>query len=996
MDEVAYLPAQCPRCGKTLPRDAAEGLCPACLVAAGSETISGDTYADTPTMMSMPGEHSESTPDLQRLEQGQQWGPYRIGRLLGKGGMGEVYEAEHIETGRRLALKVLRSRLHHADDRARFLREGQLAASISHPHTVYIFGSEEISGSPVISMELLPGGTLKDQVVDRGPLPPTEAVSAILDIIGGLDAAQAAGVLHRDIKPSNCFVDEEGAVKVGDFGLSISTLARDIHHDLDTSTFQGTPQFAPPEQLRGEPLDVRADIYAVGATLYYLLTGQPVFDAKDLRELFQRVHSDSPKNPRTIRRDIPSGLAELVLQCLSKTPPERPASYAELANRLRPFAASDVTPAGLGLRLVAGMMDSMLVALPLSLWIAATGATLTDASNMQTVSSWSWTLNFAYFLVLEGFSGASPGKRLFGLRVVSATHSKATMWRVAVRTLIYFIPNVLITGGLLWAGGGDNSIVRALVGFVMLSVMFSTARRSNGFAGVHEVFSDTRVVSRSDAGERRVGMTLQTAPSIATATPTHGEMRVGPYSVVSEMALNDGRLLLALDPILRRHVWIRTLAPGTPAISAARRDLSRSGRLHWLTGRRSADENWDAFEAPSGEALVVQPKSTEWSQAKLQLLDLTEELSDAAKDGTLPRLDLDRLWLRSDGRLVLLDFPAANIEQDVNARGLTPGEFLSAIAARSLSVASTAGSLPLSARVLLQQWAKAKIPSIEEARASLAGVARVPNRVSRWRRAVPIALAASPIVLLTAFALLVLPTLYGFMNRNSEMFSLLEILHRPTVPPDSRLNDPEIRNAYETYLVGRYGETLRDDRFWNSPIMKRLIDRRPTAEDLLARHPQVSPEELAQATAVVEAERARMGRRRGSNEDISAVASPIIGALAMISVLFVLGLSILSSLIVAGGFVTRAMGLAVVTRDGSEMNRLRSLTRLLVAWSPAIAWLIYLLASPKIQGYVPAAAAQVSLAAIALGIVALGAIWAIVKPGRGLHDRLVGTWVVPR
>ena len=116
----------------------------------------------------------------------------------------------------------------------------------------------------------------------------------------------------------------------------------------------------------------------------------------------------------------------------------------------------------------------------------------------------------------------------------------------------------------------------------------------------------------------------------------------------------------------------------------------------------------------------------------------------------------------------------------------------------------------------------------------------------------------------------------------------------------------------------------------------------------------------------------------------------------MISVLFVLGLSILSSLIVAGGFVTRAMGLAVVTRDGSEMNRLRSLTRLLVAWSPAIAWLIYLLASPKIQGYVPAAAAQVSLAAIALGIVALGAIWAIVKPGRGLHDRLVGTWVGPR
>ena len=140
-------------------------------------------------------------------------------------------------------------------------------------------------------MELLPGGTLKDRVAAEGPLPPAVAVSAVLDIIGGLDAAQAAGILHRDIKPSNCFVDSDGSVKVGDFGLSISTLARDVH-DSSRRGFEGTPQFAAPEQLRGEPLDVRADIYAVGATLYYLLTGQPPFEARDLRELV-RVVSES-------------------------------------------------------------------------------------------------------------------------------------------------------------------------------------------------------------------------------------------------------------------------------------------------------------------------------------------------------------------------------------------------------------------------------------------------------------------------------------------------------------------------------------------------------------------------------------------------------------------------------------------------------------------------------------------------------------------------------
>src|SRR5262245_24477144 len=139
-----------------------------------------------------------------------------------------------------------------------------MAASISHPHTVYIFGSEEIFGTPVIAMELATGGTLKDRVASKGPLAPTEAVAAILDIIGGLDAAQSVGILHRDVKPSNCFLDSEGSVKVGDFGLSISTLARDVHEQLATG-FEGTPQFAAPEQLRGEPLDVRADIYAVGA-----------------------------------------------------------------------------------------------------------------------------------------------------------------------------------------------------------------------------------------------------------------------------------------------------------------------------------------------------------------------------------------------------------------------------------------------------------------------------------------------------------------------------------------------------------------------------------------------------------------------------------------------------------------------------------------------------------------------------------------------------------
>src|SRR2546421_10153125 len=145
-----------------------------------------------------------------RLTAGQIFGPYRIVRLLGQGGMGEVYEAEHREHGRRLALKVLKHALTGPQDRSRFLREGRIAGSINHPNCIYVYGTDVIDGIPAIAMELASGGCLKDRVEQSGPLPPAQAVDAMLQAIAGLEAAHAAGILHRDIKPSNVFVDNAG------------------------------------------------------------------------------------------------------------------------------------------------------------------------------------------------------------------------------------------------------------------------------------------------------------------------------------------------------------------------------------------------------------------------------------------------------------------------------------------------------------------------------------------------------------------------------------------------------------------------------------------------------------------------------------------------------------------------------------------------------------------------------------------------------------------
>src|SRR6188472_501186 len=149
----------CPQCGAALPADAPAGLCPACLMSGGipSQIDPGATVLiEKPKRRDLP-------------QVGETFGAYRIERELGHGGMGAVFAAEHLESGRRVALKVLSRQLDSPEARARFLREGRLAASISHPNSVYVFGTEEIDGTPAIAMELVSGGTLQDRVKNQGP-----------------------------------------------------------------------------------------------------------------------------------------------------------------------------------------------------------------------------------------------------------------------------------------------------------------------------------------------------------------------------------------------------------------------------------------------------------------------------------------------------------------------------------------------------------------------------------------------------------------------------------------------------------------------------------------------------------------------------------------------------------------------------------------------------------------------------------------------------------
>jgi serine/threonine protein kinase len=194
---------------------------------------------------------------------------YRMIRWLGSGGMGTVGEAVDENNGRRVAIK--RNAESMVSDETyvkRFIREAQLAAQVSHPNVTFIYGAGNENGQPYIAMELMPGNTLADLVNIEGALACSIAVDHVISMIDGLIAVHGQGMIHRDVKPANCFLDSNGSVKIGDFGLSKST--RDKETGLTkTGTFMGTPSYAAPEQIRGDEIDGRTDLYSVGAALFF-------------------------------------------------------------------------------------------------------------------------------------------------------------------------------------------------------------------------------------------------------------------------------------------------------------------------------------------------------------------------------------------------------------------------------------------------------------------------------------------------------------------------------------------------------------------------------------------------------------------------------------------------------------------------------------------------------------------------------------------------------
>ncbi|MHC4875847.1 MAG: serine/threonine-protein kinase [Planctomycetota bacterium] len=269
-------------------------------------------------------------------------GSYTLKRKLGAGGMGEVHLAEHQLLKRPCAIKLIRP--DKADETtaiARFETEVQATAGLTHPNTVeiYDYGYTE-EGTFYYVMEYLPGRTLQEFVERGGAMPAARVIHLMRQVCSALTEAHNAGLIHRDIKPGNIFATERGGVldvaKLLDFGLVKSTLDDESSPEITVEgAVIGSPLYAPPERVVGdvEP-DVRGDVYSLGATAYYLLTGRPVFGGeKALKILFAHAN-ETPQPLQNLNSDVPADLEAVVLRCLSKNPDDRFQTAADLAAAL--------------------------------------------------------------------------------------------------------------------------------------------------------------------------------------------------------------------------------------------------------------------------------------------------------------------------------------------------------------------------------------------------------------------------------------------------------------------------------------------------------------------------------------------------------------------------------------------------------------------------------------------------------------------------------------
>ncbi len=449
------------------------------------------------------GADGSASASAEALAAGQQLGHFRVERRLGAGGMGEVYLATDLALDRPVALKVLPAALARDPKlRERLIREARAQARIVHPNVGHIYFIGEEAGRLYFAMEYVPGETLAERIA-RGPLPVEDALDAIRAAALGLREAQRNGFLHRDVKPSNLMIDAHGVLKVLDFGLAAS--APDAGSGRSTTTIStgdsggskltgtgdsggsssnpiaqtslaGTPLYMAPEQARGDAVDLRADIYALGVTLFHLASGRPPFAAETAGELVT-LHATAarPALPRLGReRAQIHAIDALCARMMAARPEDRFASYDELLRALDLASPVRTRPAGFWVRSLATGLDLLLVSLVVT--GAITIARLLGAGEREEMPSILLALAVYQALAVARW-GRTAGKAIFELEIVDTATLERPRPAAAIRRSLAMLGVPLL---LWWAREalavlGFDRAAELAEGLGILSIMIGFA-----------------------------------------------------------------------------------------------------------------------------------------------------------------------------------------------------------------------------------------------------------------------------------------------------------------------------------------------------------------------------------------------------------------------------------------------------------------------------------------------------------------------------------------
>lgn len=1056
LDFAEEPPSFCAYCGQALSKPkgpttvdfvAVEDAPPSITTTGPGAAIADAAVHEAPTAPPLhpPGPVSSADPESV--------GGYRLLRQLGSGGMGTVYEAEEVSSGRRVALKLIAAPFAASRDAVeRFRQEGQLASRVSHPRCVFVLAAEEEAGRPYIVMELMEGSTLSDLLNRQGPLSVDDAIAKIMDVIDGLQAAHQIGVIHRDVKPSNCFLEADGRVKVGDFGLSKSLLGD--AHLTRTGVFMGTPMFASPEQVRGERVDHRTDVYSVAATLYCLLTGRAPFQSTDAAVTLARIAADPSPPMRGLRPELPEALDQVVLLGLERERGKRWANLDEFREALRPFVPGQVAGGGLAARFTAYLID-MAVLSPFFAYNGIVGMQLAGRPDAfywaRLVSILTSIVFVAYFIILEGFWACSFGKRCLRLRIATAkANDPPGFGSVFRRTVFWWALNQFPSLALLFFMNplemGHDPYRDILVSFLPtacviggLGLTVCTMRTRNGYRGLHEILSGTRVIRLPDPPDR---WTRSRLPLALPVEPAHGfPERLGAFTIRGVISQGPHEtLLLGEDEALKRKVVLELRLRTAGQRSTSRRGLTRTSRLRWLAGGQHQDQSWEAYLAPSGcclPDLVADGGRLTWAEARPLLEQLTGELEAACGDGTLPEIrGVDQVWVQADGTIQLLDWPLKEHKASPGPSGdALPEEEEGAGAEarawdllRQVAVLTLEGRprtadqtntlvrapLPRHAAKLLERLLGRDQPyrQFRHLRQEWEATAMRPMKISRGRRAAHLAVLSAFLyvgiiwilfVPLAAFKIHI-PTFIALQIQNEqEMLSALETLDEV----NCRVN-PHSLGRLQAVAQLQADRELRDQVDQQLSNLKRERDARLRIMGSLSRQVREGTKKRVEAVKVeTTGSMDRFEQTSFRKWIVMNAANQNLGFPLLVLIIF-LGfwplVWIVWAFMFRGGITFPMLGLTLVRANGRRAWRVQCAWRAMLVWLPFLALLA---ASAWMESDFLASfdgtdsldwMAWLSWGLWWLATLLLPAYWLIAlwNPERSWHDRLAGTYLVPK